>query len=104
MGQLADRYGGRVVVFGGAALYALGILGMALSSGLALFTFFAGIVMGIAVSAAGMPVIIASLTRLCRRASGAERRGSARPVPPSGSSWWCRWRASGWRGWDGRRR
>lgn len=63
-GQLADRFGGRNVIIGGALLYAAGILGMALSDGLALFTVFAGIVMGVAVSAAGMPTIIASLTRL----------------------------------------
>ncbi len=63
-GQLADRFGGRNVIIGGALLYAVGILGMALSDGLPLFTVFAGIVMGVAVSAAGMPTIIASLTRL----------------------------------------
>jgi MFS family permease len=82
MGQLADRYGGRTVVFGGAALYALGTLGMALSSGLPLFTFFAGIVMGIAVSAAGMPVIIASLTRLLPE----NQRGRAAGLGTAGSS------------------
>jgi predicted MFS family arabinose efflux permease len=63
-GQLADRYGGRIVVMSGAALYSLGILGMALSPSLPVFTLFAGLVMGVAVSAAGFPVIIASLSRL----------------------------------------
>lgn len=62
-GQLADRFGARPVVMGGAALYSVGILGMALSESLTLFTFFAGVVMGIAVAAAGMPVISAALTR-----------------------------------------
>ena len=62
-GQFADRIGARPVVIGGALLYALGILGMALSEGLPLFTFFAGLVMGVAVAAAGMPVISAALTR-----------------------------------------
>lgn len=62
-GQLADRFGARPVVMGGAALYSVGILGMALSEGLGLFTFFAGLVMGVAVAAAGMPVISAALTR-----------------------------------------
>jgi MFS family permease len=81
-GQVADRIGGRAVIIGGAALYAVGILGMALSDGLPLFTFFAGLVMGIAVSAAGMPVIIASLTRqlperLRGRAVGAGTAGSS---------------------------
>ena len=62
-GQLADRYGGRVVVIGGALLYAVGIAGMALSPGLGVFTLFAGVILGMAVSAAGMPIIVASLTR-----------------------------------------
>jgi len=81
-GQLADRFGGRRVIIGGAALYALGILGMAMSQGLPLFTFFAGLVMGVAVSAAGMPVIIASLTRLLPE----EQRGRAVGLGTAGSS------------------
>lgn len=81
-GQIADRIGGRRVIMGGAALYALGILGMALSEGLPLFTFFAGVVMGVAVSAAGMPVIIASLTRLLPE----EQRGRAVGLGTAGSS------------------
>ena len=81
-GQVADRIGGRPVIMGGAVLYAIGILGMAMSEGLPLFTFFAGLVMGVAVSAAGMPVIIASLTRqlpesLRSRAVGAGTAGSS---------------------------
>ena len=81
-GQIADRVGGRVVIMGGAALYALGIRGMALTDGLPLFTFFAGLVMGVAVSAAGMPVIIASLTRLLPEA----QRGRAVGLGTAGSS------------------
>ncbi len=82
VGQVADRIGGRTVVIGGAALYAIGILGMALSQGLPMFTFFAGIVMGIAVSAAGMPVINASLTRLLPE----HLRGRAVGLGTAGSS------------------
>jgi MFS family permease len=82
VGQLADRFGGRQVIIGGALLYAAGILGMAFSEGLALFTFFAGLVMGVAVSAAGMPVIIASLTRLLPE----EKRGRAVGLGTAGSS------------------
>lgn len=81
-GQLADRFGGRRVIIGGALLYATGILGMALSQGLPLFTFFAGIVMGVAVSAAGMPTIIASLTRMLPE----EKRGRAVGLGTAGSS------------------
>jgi len=81
-GQLADRFGGRVVIMGGAALYALGIIGMALSTSLTLFTFFAGIVMGAAVSAAGMPIISASLTRMLPE----NMRGRAVGLGTAGSS------------------
>jgi MFS family permease len=81
-GQVADRYGGRVVVIGGAVLYAIGILGMLMASALGVFTFFAGIVMGIAVSAAGMPVIIATLTRLLPES----QRGRAVGLGTAGSS------------------
>ncbi len=81
-GQLADRFGGRRVVMGGGVLTSLGILGMALSGSQAAFTFFAGLVMGFAVSAAGMPVIIASLTRLLP----AESRGRAVGLGTAGSS------------------
>ncbi|WP_240791337.1 MFS transporter [Roseomonas sp. AR75] len=81
-GQIADRMGGRVVVMGGAVLYAIGIVGMALSEGLAAFTFFGGVLMGVAVSAAGMPVIIASLTRLLPDS----QRGRAVGLGTAGSS------------------
>lgn len=81
-GQLADRFGGRVVVMGGALLYTIGLLGMALSDGMPVFTVFAGLIMGIAVSAAGMPVIMASLTRLLPE----QHRGRATGLGTAGSS------------------
>ena len=81
-GQIADRYGGRVVVIGGAVLYAIGILGMALSTSIVAFTIFAGVIMGVAVSAAGMPVIISSLTRLLPES----KRGRAAGLGTAGSS------------------
>ena len=82
VGQVADRIGGRVVIMAGAVFYSLGILGMALSDGLPMFTFFAGVVMGVAVSAAGMPVITASLTRLLPE----NMRGRAVGLGTAGSS------------------
>jgi MFS family permease len=82
IGQLADRFGGRAVIIGGALLYALGILGMAFSTSLPLFTFFAGVVLGAAVSAAGMPTIIASLTRMLPE----EKRGRAAGLGTAGTS------------------
>ncbi len=82
MGQIADRIGGRTVIIGGALLQTVAVTGMVLSDGLPLFTFFAGVLMGIAVSAAGMPVIIASLTRLLPE----EKRGRATGLGTAGSS------------------
>ena len=81
-GQLADRYGARIVAMGGALLYMAGLAGMALSESLTVFTFFAGVVMGVAVSAAGMPVLIASLTRQMPEAW----RGRASGLGTAGSS------------------
>jgi predicted MFS family arabinose efflux permease len=81
-GQVADRIGGRSVVMGGALLYAVAIGGMALSESMAAFTFYGGIVLGVAVSAAGMPVIIASLTRLLPE----NQRGRAVGLGTAGSS------------------
>jgi MFS family permease len=81
-GLAADRFGGRTVLMAGAALQAVAVAGMALSPSLPAFTFFAGIVMGVAVSAAGMPVVMASLTRLLpesmrARATGLGTAGSS---------------------------
>lgn len=81
-GQIADRIGGRAVIMGGAVLYGLATLGMALTDNLALFTLFAGLGMGVAVSAAGMPVVIASLTRLLPE----NLRGRAVGLGTAGSS------------------
>jgi MFS family permease len=81
-GQVADRIGGRAVIMGGAVLYGLATLGMALTDNLPLFTLFAGLGMGVAVSAAGMPVVIASLTRLLPE----NLRGRAVGLGTAGSS------------------
>jgi MFS family permease len=82
-GQIADRIGGRRVIMAGALLQALAVLGMALTPDLPLFTFFAGVVMGVAVSAAGMPVVMASLTRLLPEG---RLRGRATGLGTAGSS------------------
>lgn len=82
MGQLADRFGGRYVVIGGAVLYSLGMLGMALSVQALSFAFFAGLIVGMAVSAAGTPIIIASLARMLPP----EMRGRAAGLGTAGSS------------------
>ncbi|MCO6418877.1 MFS transporter [Siccirubricoccus sp. KC 17139] len=81
-GQLADRIGGRRVVMLGAALQCVGVLGMALTDSRLVFTLFAGLAVGAAVSAAGMPVIMASLTRLLPETL----RGRATGLGTAGSS------------------
>ncbi|MBL6455489.1 MFS transporter [Belnapia sp. T6] len=81
-GQVADRIGGRRVIMIGAGLQAVALVGMALSTSLVWFTVFAGVVMGCAVSAAGMPVIMASLTRLLPESM----RGRATGLGTAGSS------------------
>jgi MFS family permease len=81
-GQLADRIGGRRVIMLGALLQVVGVLGMALTESLLVFTAFAGLVVGAAVSAAGMPVIMASLTRLLPE----KQRGRATGLGTAGSS------------------
>jgi predicted MFS family arabinose efflux permease len=82
MGQVADRIGGRAVLICGACLQLVGTLGMALATDLSTFTLFAGLVMGLAVSAAGMPIINATLTRLLPAA----QRGRAVGLGTAGSS------------------
>lgn len=82
MGQVADRVGGRTVLIFGACLQVVGTLGMALATELSTFTLFAGLVMGLAVSSAGMPIINATLTRLLPAA----QRGRAVGLGTAGSS------------------
>jgi predicted MFS family arabinose efflux permease len=62
-GNLADRFGGQRVLIGGSLLYAIGIGIMAAASSYALFLVGAGPVLGFAVSAAGFPIVMASLQR-----------------------------------------
>mgnify|MGYP002623179501 FL=1 len=81
-GNVADRIGGQRVLIGGWLLYASGLLVMALASSLAVFFLGAGLVMGVAVSAAGFPIVMASLSRLLpqdwrARATGLATAGSS---------------------------
>lgn len=81
-GNVADRIGGQRVLIGGWLLYAAGLLVMALASSLAAFFLGAGLVLGVAVSAAGFPIVMASLSRLLpqdwrARATGLATAGSS---------------------------
>lgn len=64
MGNLADRFGGQRVLWAGSALYALGLVLMAAAGTYALFFAGAGLVLGVAVSAAGFPIVMAGLQRV----------------------------------------
>jgi predicted MFS family arabinose efflux permease len=81
-GNVADRIGGQRVLIGGWLLYGAGLVVMALASSLAVFFLGAGLVMGVAVSAAGFPIVMASLSRLLpqdwrARATGLATAGSS---------------------------
>jgi len=81
-GNLADRFGGRTVLWSGWGLYALGLAIMAAATSLALFYLGAALVLGIAVSAAGFPIVMAGLSRLLPP----ELRGRATGLATAGSS------------------
>jgi len=81
-GVFADRYGtGRSLVFGGIA-YAVGIVIMALGDSLFALHLGAGIMVGMAVSASGFPLVLAAVAR----AFPAERRSFALGIASAGGS------------------
>jgi predicted MFS family arabinose efflux permease len=63
-GNVADRVGGRRVLWAGVGLYALGMALMAAAGSYLVFLLAAGPLMGLAVSAAGFPIVMASLQRV----------------------------------------
>jgi predicted MFS family arabinose efflux permease len=81
-GNVADRFGGRTVLWGGWVLYAVGLATMAAATSLAVFYLGAALVLGIAVSAAGFPIVMAGLSRLLPP----ELRGRATGLATAGSS------------------
>ena len=62
-GMLADRFGGFRVLVGGALLYALGLMGMALSTSTLVFTLTAGILIGAAQAGTTYAVIYGIIGR-----------------------------------------
>jgi MFS family permease len=62
-GMVADRFGAFRVIVGGALLYAAGLAGMALSSGVLLFTLTAGILIGAAQAGTTYAVIYGIIGR-----------------------------------------
>ncbi|MCW5751912.1 MAG: MFS transporter, partial [Alphaproteobacteria bacterium] len=72
-GALCDRYGGRLVAFGGAILYILGCWLMAVTSDPLLFSFGSGLLIGAGMSGVGFAVVLAEIGRVVPP----ERRGMA---------------------------
>lgn len=62
-GVLADRIGTGPVLLGGAFLYALGLLGMAVAGTAGLFTLSAGLLIGLGLAGTTMSVVFAALSR-----------------------------------------
>lgn len=63
-GALADRFGTRFVLSGGAILYAAGLALMSVSSTPATFTFSAGLLIGFGLSGCSMSLVVGALAKL----------------------------------------
>ena len=63
-GAIADRYGTSRVLMGGAVLYAIGLAGTAYADTPMLLHLTAGVIMGVAISAASFSMVIAAFSRL----------------------------------------
>ena len=63
-GAIADRYGTSKVLMGGAVLYAIGLAGTAYADTPMLLHLTAGVIMGVAISAASFSMVIAAFSRL----------------------------------------
>ncbi len=62
-GAFADKYGSKIVVTAGGALYALGLLLMAVSSTGWLLNLSAGLILGLALSATSFPILLSAVGR-----------------------------------------
>lgn len=63
-GGIADRYGTSKVIIGGAVLYAAGLVMMSMADTPTLLYLSAGIMVGVAISAASFSMVIAAFSRL----------------------------------------
>lgn len=62
-GAFADKYGSKIVVAVGGALYTLGLLLMAVSSTGLLLNLSAGLILGLALSATSFPILLSAVGR-----------------------------------------
>jgi MFS family permease len=93
VGMLADRIGAFKVLIGGSILYALGLVGMALSPS-TVFLLTAGVLIGAAQAGTTYAVIYGVLGRQIPVARAAGPWAWPRRQARSASSSWCRWKAS----------
>lgn len=64
VGAWADRYGSKVVVMSGVGFYILGLILMALSSTVTLFTLGTGVLVGLALSATSFTIILGAVAKV----------------------------------------
>ncbi|OTG83372.1 MFS transporter [Acinetobacter sp. ANC 5054] len=81
-GAFADKYGSKVVVAVGGALYTLGLLLMAVSSTGMLLNLSAGLILGLALSATSFPVLLSAVGR----AAHPEKRSLAMGIASAAGS------------------
>lgn len=72
-GMLSDRFGAGRVILAGAALYILGLVGMAMASAALPFTLAAGVLVGLGLAGTTMPIVFGAISR----ALPAEKRSMA---------------------------
>ncbi|WP_180061147.1 MFS transporter [Acinetobacter sp. YH12124] len=81
-GAFADKYGSRIVVAVGGALYAIGLLLMAVSSTGLLLNLSVGLILGLALSATSFPVLLSAVGR----AAPPEKRSLAMGIASAAGS------------------
>ncbi|NWK52088.1 MFS transporter [Acinetobacter sp. SwsAc5] len=81
-GAFADKYGSKIVVAVGGALYAIGLLLMAVSSTGLLLNLSVGLILGLALSATSFPVLLSAVGR----AAPPEKRSLAMGIASAAGS------------------
>lgn len=81
-GALADKYGSKIVVAAGGALYTIGLLLMAVSSTGLLLNLSAGLILGLALSATSFPILLSAVGR----AAHPEKRSLAMGIASAAGS------------------
>jgi len=101
-GLLADRYGSRPVIIGGALTYAVGLAVMSLANGSALMDLGGGVLAGIGVSGTGLGIVVGAVALLVRPERRSQTVGAVAAagslgtilLAPLGQAWIA---AYGWR-------